>query len=139
MALLDELQQQLAEALLDPFGLSLPSEAINEALRRALEELNLLFEVPLQLAGLDGSLSDNLPGFARPALMSLAEAQALGSGLGGRLIGFDGSLAGGPALLAHCEARMDAAEKAYEKLRVYLLQTSRENPCFALPWQDGAS
>mgnify|MGYP000913092870 FL=1 len=136
MSELQELRARLAQMLLDPFMLSLPEAALDEALRRALEQVNLLLETPAALAGLDGASTGSLPAYARPALMDCAEAFALSSGLGSRLLGFDGSLAGGPALLAYAEARKDAAEAALEQLRLYLLQSSTARAGFCWPWQE---
>ena len=74
MITLSSLTERLGTQFLDPHGLAAPQETREEAVRLALEEINLSLNHAYSITGLDGVLTGNLPENYLPAIFSGAAA-----------------------------------------------------------------
>ena len=61
MITLSDLTERIGRQFLDPHGLAAPQETREEAVRLALEEINLSLNQTYTIAGLDGSVAGDLP------------------------------------------------------------------------------
>lgn len=77
MTTLEDLCERLGRQFLDPHALAVPQQTREEALRLALEEINLSLGQTFRLTGLDGETNGNLPEGYLPALLSGAAAMAV--------------------------------------------------------------
>jgi len=74
MITLSSLTERLGTQFLDPHALAAPQETREEAVRLALEEINLSLNQAYSITGLDGELAGDLPEDCLPALFSGAAA-----------------------------------------------------------------
>ena len=74
MITLSSLTERLGTQFLDPHALAAPQETREEAVRLALEEINLSLNQAYSITGLDGELTGDLPENCLPALFSGAAA-----------------------------------------------------------------
>jgi len=74
MTTLNELCDRLGRQFLDPHALAAPQETREEAVRLALEEINLSLNHAYSITGLDGEAVGDLPENCLPALLSGAAA-----------------------------------------------------------------
>lgn len=77
MLTLSDAKTRLKTQLLDPFELILPETSLEEALRRALEDINAYLATSDTLQGLDGQATGSLPNACYPALFYGAAGQCL--------------------------------------------------------------
>lgn len=74
MITLNGITGRLGRQFLDPHALAAPQETREEAVRLALEEINLSLNHAYSISGLDGELTGDLPESCLPALFNGAAA-----------------------------------------------------------------
>jgi hypothetical protein len=139
MITLTTIIERLGTQFLDPHALAAPQETREEAVRLALEEINLSLNHAYSIAGLDGELTGDLPEACLPALFSGAAAILIST-----VLHYD--------LSSHTNLQVDRAQLQLwvehlkrqfdlqlDRLRLQELQNAQSAPHLQWEWQENGS
>ena len=136
MITLTSITQRLGAQFLDPHALAAPQETREEAVRLALEEINLSLNQTYTIAGLDGSVAGDLPETCLPALFSGAAAVLIGTVLHYDLSSHTNLPADRQQLRLLTEHLKRQFDLEIDKLRVRELQNAQSETHFQWEWSE---
>ena len=139
MITLNSLTERLGTQFLDPHGLAAPQETREEAVRLALEEINLSLNHAYSITGLDGVLTGNLPENYLPAIFSGAAAILISTVLHYDLSSHTNLPADRAQLQLWAEHLKRQFELQMDKLRLQELQNAQSAMHIQWGWQESES
>jgi hypothetical protein len=139
MITLSSLTERLGTQFLDPHGLAAPQETREEAVRLALEEINLSLNHAYSITGLDGVLTGNLPENYLPAIFSGAAAILISTVLHYDLSSHTNLPADRAQLQLWAEHLKRQFELQMDKLRLQELQNAQSAMHIQWGWQESES
>ena len=139
MISLNILTQRLGRQFLDPYALAAPQETREEAVRQALEEINLSLNHAYSIAGLDGELTGDLPESCLPALFSGAAAILISTVLHFDLSSHSNLQADKAQLQLWAEHLKRQFDLQMDRLRLQELQNAQNVPQSQWEWRENRS
>jgi hypothetical protein len=139
MITLSSITQRLGTQFLDPHGLAAPQEIREEAVRLALEEINLSLNHAYGITGLDGELTGELPESFLPALFSGAAAILISTVLHYDLSSHSNLAVDRAQLQLWTEHLKRQFDLQLDKLRLQELQNAQSSPHLQWEWQENGS
>ncbi len=143
MSALTDLRTRIRTQYLDPQGLVLDDDTLDEGFRSALEEISRIYGTALTLEGLDGATVTTLEPLDLPCLLTGVTAFGLKIILLNRLKGFSTSLTADAELMTAEHHFKERFKTFLEELRMTDLQRSEACPhigwewCDLAPWEVG--
>lgn len=139
MITLSIITDRIGKQFLDPYALAAPQETREEAVRLALEEINLTLNHAYSITGLDGELSGNLPENCLPALFSGAAAILVSTVLHYDLSSHSNLPADRAQLQLWAEHLKRQFDLQMDKLRLEELQNAQSVSHLQWEWQENGS
>lgn len=139
MITLTSITQRLGAQFLDPHALAAPQETREEAVRLALEEINLSLNHAYSITGLDGELTGDLPENCLPALFSGAAAILVSTVLHYDLSSHSNLPADRGQLQLWAEHLKRQFDLQMDRLRLQELQNAQSAPHLQWEWQESES
>lgn len=139
MITLSSLTERLGTQFLDPHGLAAPQETREEAVRLALEEINLSLNHAYCVTGLDGELTGDLPDNCLPALFSGAAAILVSTVLHYDLSSHSNLTADRAQLQLWVEHLKRQFDLQMDRLRLQELQNAQSAMHIQWEWQENGS
>jgi hypothetical protein len=139
MITLSSLTERLGTQFLDPHGLAAPQETREEAVRLALEEINLSLNHAYSITGLDGVLTGDLPETCLPAIFSGAAAILISTVLHYDLSSHTNLPADRAQLQLWAEHLKRQFALQMDKLRLQELQNAQSAISIQWEWQESES
>ncbi len=136
MTTLNTITQRLGKQFLDPHTLAAPQETREEAVRLALEEINLSLNHAYSITGLDGTLTGDLPESCLPALFSGAAAILISTVLHYDLSSHTNLQADRAQLQLWAEHLKRQFDLQMDRLRLQELQNAQSAPHLQWEWQE---
>lgn len=136
MTTLNAITQRLGTQFLDPHTLAAPQETREEAVRLALEEINLSLNHAYSITGLDGTLTGDLPESCLPALFSGAAAILISTVLHYDLSSHTNLQADRAQLQLWAEHLKRQFDLQMDRLRLQELQNAQSAPHLQWEWQE---
>ena len=139
MITLSSITQRLGTQFLDPHALAAPQETREEAVRLALEEINLSLNRAYCVTGLDGELTGDLPENTLPALFSGAAAILISTVLHYDLSSHTNLQADRAQLQLWAEHLKRQFDLQMDRLRLQELQNAQSAAHLQWEWQENES
>ncbi len=139
MITLSSLTERLGTQFLDPHGLAAPQETREEAVRLALEEINLSLNHAYSITGLEGELTGDLPDNCLPALFSGAAAILISTVLHYDLSSHSNLTADRAKLQLWAEHLKRQFDLQMDRLRLQELQNAQSAMHIQWEWQENGS
>jgi len=139
MTTLNAITQRLGTQFLDPHTLAAPQETREEAVRLALEEINLSLNHAYSITGLDGTLTGDLPESCLPALFSGAAAILISTVLHYDLSSHTNLQADRAQLQLWAEHLKRQFDLQMDRLRLQELQNAQSAPHLQWEWQENGT
>ena len=139
MITLNTITGRLGTQFLDPHSLAAPQETREEAVRLALEEINLSLCHAYSITGLDGTLNGDLPDNCLPALLSGAAAILISTVLHYDLSSHSNLQADRAQLQLWAEHLKRQFDSQMDRLRLQELQNSQSAAHLQWEWQESGS
>lgn len=139
MITLNTITGRLGTQFLDPHALAAPQETREEAVRLALEEINLSLNHAYSITGLDGVLTGDLPEACLPALFSGAAAILISTVLHYDLSSHTNLQADRAQLQLWAEHLKRQFDLQMDRLRLQELQNAQSASHLQWEWQENAS
>ncbi len=139
MITLSSLTERLGTQFLDPNSLAAPQETREEAVRLALEEINLSLNHAYSITGLDGELAGDLPDSCLPALFSGAAAILISTVLHYDLSSHTNLSADRAQLQLWAEHLKRQFDLQLDRLRLQELQNAQSASHIQWEWQENGS
>ena len=139
MITLSTITQRLGAQFLDPHALAAPQETREEAVRLALEEINLSLNHAYGITGLDGELTGDLPDNCLPALLSGAAAILISTVLHYDLSSHSNLAADRAQLQLWAEHLKRQFDLQMDRLRLQELQNAQSSAHLQWEWQENGS
>ena len=139
MTTLSTITQRLGAQFLDPHALAAPQETREEAVRLALEEINLSLNHAYSITGLDGELTGYLPEACLPALFSGAAAILISTVLHYDLSSHTNLQVDRAQLQLWAEHLKRQFDLQLDRLRLQEIQNAQSAPHLQWEWQENGS
>lgn len=139
MITLSSITERLGAQFLDPHGLAAPPETREEAVRLALEEINLSLNHAYSITGLDGELTGDLPEIFLPALFSGSAAILISTVLHYDLSSHSNLAVDREQLHLWAEHLKRQFDLQMDKLRLQELQNAQNATHIQWEWQENGS
>ena len=139
MITLSTTTQRLGTQFLDPHALAAPQETREEAVRLALEEINLSLNQAYSITGLDDEVAGNLPENCLPALFSGAAAILVSTVLHYDLSSHTNLQADRAQLQLWAEHLKRQFDLQLDRLRLQELQNAQSAAHLQWEWQESTS
>lgn len=139
MITLSSITARLGTQFLDPHALAAPQETREEAVRLALEEINLSLNHAYSITGLDGEVAGDLPENCLPALFSGAAAILISTVLHFDLSSHTNLQADRPQLQLWAEHLKRQFDLQMDRLRLQEIQNAQSAPHLQWEWQENES
>ncbi len=139
MITLNTITGRLGTQFLDPHSLAAPQETREEAVRLALEEINLSLSHAYSITGLDGTLNGDLPDTCLPALLSGAAAILISTVLHYDLSSHSNLQADRAQLQLWAEHLKRQFDLQMDRLRLQELQNGQSAAHLQWEWQESGS
>ena len=139
MTTLTTITQRLGSQFLDPHALAAPQETREEAVRLALEEINLSLNRAYCVTGLDGELTGDLPENTLPALFSGAAAILISTVLHYDLSSHTNLQVDRAQLQLWAEHLKRQFDLQLDRLRLQEIQNAQSAPHLQWEWQENGS
>ena len=139
MTTLTTITQRLGSQFLDPHALAAPQETREEAVRLALEEINLSLNHAYSITGLDDEVAGDLPENCLPALFSGAAAILISTVLHYDLSSHTNLQADRAQLQLWAEHLKRQFDLQLDRLRLQELQNAQSAAHLQWEWQESTS
>ena len=139
MTTLSTITQRLGSQFLDPHALAAPQETREEAVRLALEEINLSLNHAYSITGLDDEVAGDLPENCLPALFSGAAAILVSTVLHYDLSSHTNLQADRAQLQLWAEHLKRQFDLQLDRLRLQELQNAQSAAHLQWEWQESTS
>ena len=139
MITLNTITERLGKQFLDPHALAAPQETREEAVRLALEEINLSLNQAYSITGLDDEVAGNLPENCLPALFSGAAAILVSTVLHYDLSSHTNLQADRAQLQLWAEHLKRQFDLQLDRLRLQELQNAQSAAHLQWEWQESTS
>ena len=139
MITLNTITERLGKQFLDPHALAAPQETREEAVRLALEEINLSLNRAYCVTGLDGELTGDLPENTLPALFSGAAAILISTVLHYDLSSHTNLQVDRAQLQLWAEHLKRQFDLQLDRLRLQEIQNAQSAPHLQWEWQENGS
>jgi len=139
MTTLSTITQRLGSQFLDPHALAAPQETREEAVRLALEEINLSLNHAYSITGLDDEVAGDLPENCLPALFSGAAAILISTVLHYDLSSHTNLMADRAQLQLWAEHLKRQFDLQLDRLRLQEIQNAQSAPHLQWEWQESES
>ena len=139
MITLSSLTERLGTQFLDPHALAAPQETREEAVRLALEEINLSLNQAWSITGLDGESTGDLPENCLPALFSGAAAILISTVLHYDLSSHSNLATDRAQLQLWAQHLKRQFDTQMDRLRLQELQNAQTAMHVQWEWQEGGS
>ena len=139
MTTLNTITQRLGSQFLDPHALAAPQETREEAVRLALEEINLSLNHAYSITGLDDEVAGDLPENCLPALFSGAAAILISTVLHYDLSSHTNLMADRAQLQLWAEHLKRQFDLQLDRLRLQEIQNAQSAPHLQWEWQESES
>ena len=139
MITLSSITDRLGSQFLDPHALAAPLETREEAVRLALEEINLSLNHAYSIAELDGEIAGDLPETYLPALFSGAAAILISTVLHYDLSSHTNLPADRAQLQLWAEHLKHQFDLQMDRLRLQELQNAQSSAHLQWEWQENGS
>ncbi len=136
MTTLNEICERLGGQFLDPHALAASQDTRTEAVRLALEEINLCLNRSYRLSGLNGATVSSLPENCLPALFSGAAAILITTVLHYDLSSHTNLPADREQLRLWAQHLKRQFDLQMDRLRLQELQTAQNSPHSQWEWQE---
>ena len=139
MTTLTTITQRLGSQFLDPHALAAPQETREEAVRLALEEINLSLNHAYSITGLDDEVAGDLPENCLPALFSGAAAILISTVLHYDLSSHTNLQVDRAQLQLWAEHLKRQFDLQLDRLRLQEIQNAQSAPHLQWEWQGNGS
>lgn len=139
MTTLTTITQRLGSQFLDPHALAAPQETREEAVRLALEEINLSLNHAYSITGLDDEVAGDLPENCLPALFSGAAAILISTVLHYDLSSHTNLQVDRAQLQLWAEHLKRQFDLQLDRLRLQEIQNAQSAPHLQWKWQENGS